>query len=38
MSGGDDFFETPSPVSSTNLDDFHNVRSLEVPSLASVFS
>jgi hypothetical protein len=35
MSGGDACSEAPSPVSSTILDESHNVRSLDVPSLTS---
>jgi hypothetical protein len=38
ISGGDLCSEGPSPVSPMILDDFHNVRSLEVPSLVSSYS
>jgi hypothetical protein len=38
ISGGDACFETPSPVSPMILDESHNVRNLDVPSLASAFS
>jgi hypothetical protein len=38
LSGGGACSESPSPVSSTNLDESHNVRSLDVPSLASALS
>jgi hypothetical protein len=38
ISGGDAYFEFPSLVSPMILDEFHNVRSLDMPSLTSIFS
>jgi hypothetical protein len=38
ISGGEAYFEFPSPVSPMILDKPHSVRNLDVPSLASVFS
>jgi hypothetical protein len=35
LTGGGACSKAPSPVSSTNLDKSHNVRSLDVPSLTS---
>jgi hypothetical protein len=38
LTGGGACSEAPSTVSSTNLDESHNVRNLDVPSLASALS
>jgi hypothetical protein len=38
LSGGGACSEAPSPVSSTILDEFHNVKSLDAPSLATALS
>jgi hypothetical protein len=38
ISGGYLCSEFPSPVSPINLDEFHNVKILDEPSLASIFS